>query len=76
MVPSDSREIVVDVAASAAVGMFVYHVVSNATPANMDEVLNARLPSTAACRTRRRSRTPFERLGWRCVSSKDALSEA
>jgi hypothetical protein len=63
MVPSDSREIVVDVAASAAVGMFVYHAVSNATPANMDEVLNARLPSTAARRTRRRSRTPFERFG-------------
>lgn len=64
MVPSDSREIVVDVAASAAVGMFVYYVVSNATPANMDEVLNARLPASTACRTRRRSHTPFiERFG-------------
>lgn len=56
MVPSDSREIVVDVAASAAVGMFVYYV---ATPADMDEVLNARLQSTTACPTRRRSHTPF-----------------
>jgi hypothetical protein len=44
--------------------MFVCHVVSNATPADMDEVLNARLESTTACRTRRRSRTPFiEKFG-------------
>jgi hypothetical protein len=44
------------VAASAAVSMFVYYV---ATPADMDEVLNARLQSTTACPTRRRSHTPF-----------------
>lgn len=64
MVPSDSCEIFVDVTASAAVGMFVWHVVSNAAPADMDEVSNARLQWAPACRTRRRSRTPFiEKFG-------------